>query len=227
MIDVLPGTIAIYSDIACPWAHLGVWRLWQARSDLHLEDAVRFDHRPFPLELINGRCPLKRALDSEIPVIAGLGSGAGWQVWQARAEEWPVTMLLALEAVQAAKQQGLAASEELDRALRLALFAESRCISMFQVICDVAEQCEAVDQVALAKALQLGTARSSLWEHEKPVEDGLVQASPHLWLADGTHAANPGIEMHWEGRHGKGYPVIDKDDPSVYQDLLQRAAATA
>jgi hypothetical protein len=31
---------------------------------------------------------------------------------------------------------------------------------------------------------------------------------------------NPGIELHWEeGR----FPVIDKDDPSIYEELLERA----
>jgi hypothetical protein len=30
--------------------------------------------------------------------------------------------------------------------------------------------------------------------------------------------------MHWEGDHGKGFPVINKDDPSVYEDLLGRAS---
>lgn len=223
MIEVSPATVAIYSDIACPWAHLAVWRLWDARSALGLEDSVRFDHRPFPLELVNGQCPFKRALDSEIPVISGLGRDAGWQVWQGRAEEWPVTMLLALEAVQAAKEQGLRASESLDRALRLALFAESRCVSMWHVVVDVATQCGEVDVGALAEALKQGRARGRLWDFQALAE-GVVKLSPHVWLSDGTDAANPGIEMHWEGGPGKGYPVVDHDDPSVYRELIQKAA---
>jgi hypothetical protein len=50
-----------------------------------------------------------------------------------------------------------------------------------------------------------------------------VQGSPHVFVA-GADAANPGIEMHWHKEHGTGFPVIDKDDPSVYEDLLTRAA---
>lgn len=89
------------------------------------------------------------------------------------------TTMPALEAVQAAKEQSLSAGEQLGRAL--------------------------IDQ--------MGEAR-----------DGPVKGSPHLFCPDGTDAHNPGIEMHWEGEHGVGFPVIDRDDPSVYDDLLKRAA---
>jgi hypothetical protein len=30
--------------------------------------------------------------------------------------------------------------------------------------------------------------------------------------------------VHWEGLWAAGYPVVDADDPSVYDDLLRRAA---
>jgi hypothetical protein len=88
--------------------------------------------------------------------------------------------LLTLEAAQAAKEQSLRASEELDRALRRALFADSRCIT-------IATLCS-------------------------------------RFLPDGTDMHNPGIEMHWQGEAGTGFPVIDHDDPTVYDDLLKRAA---
>jgi len=53
--------------------------------------------------------------------------------------------------------------------------------------------------------------------------DGPVKGSPHLFFADGTDVANPGITMHWEGEHGHGFPVVDAFDPSVYETLLRRA----
>ena len=43
-------------------------------------------------------------------------------------------------------------------------------------------------------------------------------------LADGTDAQNPGIELHWEGEPGAKRLVIDRDDHSVYDDLVARAA---
>jgi hypothetical protein len=47
-----------------------------------------------------------------------------------------------------------------------------------------------------------------------------VKGSPHLFLSDGTNAHNPGIDMHVDdGR----FPVIDKDDPGIYEELLDGA----
>ncbi len=51
-----------------------------------------------------------------------------------------------------------------------------------------------------------------------------VQGSPHFFLADGSDVHNPGIELHWADA---GYPVVDADDPDVYEDLLRRAADAA
>ncbi len=33
--------------------------------------------------------------------------------------------------------------------------------------------------------------------------------------------------MHWHGEEGRGFPVITRDDPSVYDDILRRASAAA
>jgi predicted DsbA family dithiol-disulfide isomerase len=228
MIDVAPGTIVVYGDVGCPWAHLAVHRLLATRSAMGLDGEVVVDHRPFILELANARPTPRRILDAEIPVVGGLDPDAGWQVWQGEASTWPVTTLPALEAVEAAKAQSLQASEQLDRALRLAFFGESRCISMVPVILEVAAACPAVDIDALAAALDDGRARRAVVEqHRAAVASDEVDGSPHLFLSDGTSAHNPGIEMHWAGEHGRGFPVVTKDDPSVYGDLLVRAARLA
>ena len=214
---VQPGTIAIYSDIACPWAHLTVHRLWEARQ--RTGAPVLFDHRPFVLEIVNERPTPKAVLEAEVPVVFSHAPEAGWQMWQGSSSEWPVSSLLALEAVQAAKDQSLEASEALDRALRRAFFGESRCISMRHVVLEVAAKVDGVDEAALAAALDDGRARPAVMA---PPPEG-VKGSPHVFLPDGGDAHNPGIQMHWMGDHGKGFPHIDADDPSVYDDLLKRA----
>jgi predicted DsbA family dithiol-disulfide isomerase len=135
-----------------------------------------------------------------------------------------VSSLPALEAVQAAKQQSRRASEDLDLALRRALFAQSRCITMRHVVLDVARACESVDEDALEDALDDGRARGDVMAQWRATDDAGVEGSPHLFLPDGTDVHNPGIEMHMQGEHGKGIPVIDADDRSVYDDLLKRAA---
>ncbi|MEA2686714.1 MAG: hypothetical protein QOE93_1909 [Actinomycetota bacterium] len=225
MTEVAPGTIVIWSDIACPWAHLAVYRLHQARQAHGLEGAVRFDHRAFVLEVANSRPTPKRVLDAELPVAGGLEPGAGWQVWQAEASQWPVTTLPALEAVQAAAEQGLAAAEELDRALRVAFFGRSLCISMRSVILDVAGECGSVDVDRLRSALDGGRARPRVMEQHRSAEGAGVKGSPHVFLPDGSDVHNPGLELRWEGEHGRGFPVVVADDPGVYSEMLQRAAA--
>jgi predicted DsbA family dithiol-disulfide isomerase len=227
MVKVAPGTVVVYSDIACPWAHVAVSRLHRTRQELGLSENVRIDHRAFPLEVVNQRPTPFKVLSAEIPVAGAVEPDAGWQVWQGGEGTWPVSSLLALEAVQAAKSVlGIEPSERLDRALRRALFAQSRCISMRHVILDVAR--EALGPAAadsLREAIDSGAARSAVLDQcETARTSEAVKGSPHVFLPDGTDAHNPGVTVRWQGDHGVGFPVVDADDPSVYKRLLDRAA---
>jgi predicted DsbA family dithiol-disulfide isomerase len=216
----------MYSDIACPWSHLAVHRLRSTRRRLGLDGRVVLVHRAFPLELVNRRATPKRVLDAEIPVAGGLDPGAGWQLWQAPEWEWPVTTLLALEAVRAAELQIPTAAEELDARLRRALFAESRCISLRSVILEVARECEHLDTTALASCLDEGRTRRAVMEDLATAREQ-VDGSPHVFLPDGSSAFNPGVRVRWEGEHARGFPVVVENDPTVYEDLLRRAADPA
>ncbi|WP_030506258.1 DsbA family protein [Microbispora rosea] len=220
-----PGTIIIFSDIWCSFAHIAVHRLHTTRERLGLTDRVRFDHRAFPLELLNDAPSPRPGTDSEVGRMAALEPDAGWQLWQAKDWLYPSTTLPALEAVQAAKEQGFAASEQLDLALRRAFWAESRCISHRKVILDAAASTGVVDVNALAAALDDGRARRALSEQAAIAATDRVNCSPHLFLPDGTDHANPGIEVGWAGSYGIGWPVVSSDDPSVFEDILKRAAA--
>ena len=46
-----PGTIQVWSDLLCPFAHVAIHRLRAARARLGLDDQVRLDHHTFALEL--------------------------------------------------------------------------------------------------------------------------------------------------------------------------------
>ncbi len=111
----------------------------------------------------------------------------------------------------------------------MAFFGQSRCISLRSVVLDVAGECGSVDVDRLRVALDDGRARRAvLAQHETATAPGsAVDGSPHLFLPDGTDAHNPGVELRWEGEHGRGFPVIVADEPAVYTELLQRAAALA
>jgi predicted DsbA family dithiol-disulfide isomerase len=222
-VNVAPGTIQVWSDLLCPFAHVAIYRLRTARTKLGLDDAVRLDHHTFALELFNG--PHSRpGTDSEAVGLGQLAPEVGFRLWTQPDWTYPSTVLLAAEAVHAAKAQGLRASEDLDAALRRAFWFESRTIGHRQVILEVAAEVDSVDASALAVALDDGRARSEVMaDHAVAVTDA-VQGSPHLFLPDGSAVHNPGIDVHWEGRWASGYPIAEATDPGWPERLLNLAA---
>ncbi|MGH2417811.1 MAG: DsbA family oxidoreductase [Candidatus Limnocylindria bacterium] len=218
--QVPPHTVAIWSDLGCPWSHAVVWRLHDARRRLGLTGRVSFEHHAFPLELFNLEPTPRPERDAEWPVAATLAPRAGWQQWNAPDHAWPVTMLPPMEAVKAAGLQGTDAAEQLDRGLRRAFWGESRCISLRNVILEVANECEALDVAALADALDDGRARRALLDDWSIARGEEVRGSAHLFAPDGTNAQNPGITIGWDGEAA----TIEHDDPSAIDDLVRRAA---
>jgi predicted DsbA family dithiol-disulfide isomerase len=225
---VQPGSIVVYSDLGCPWATVAITRLLRARAELDADDRVHVDYRCFLLEDVNARPTPKPVIDAEIPVVRTLEPMLGWTTWQRDLSTWPVTTAPANEAVQAAKLQSSRAAEDLDLALRLAFFRDSRCISMRHEILGVASCCSTVDADVLAEALDDGRVRGQMMRDYQEHRDA-VQGSPQLFFADGYEVHNPGVALRWEGAQddGSGHPVVEDDDPSVYADLVRRAAATA
>lgn len=223
-VEVAPGTVVVYSDIGCPWAYVAVWRLHDARRRLRLTDAVRLDHRTFPLELFNS-APTSRPGPAELGMCMRLAPRAGWQPWSAPESSWPVTMLPPMEAVQAAKEQSLAASEDLDIGLRRAFWAESRCISLRHVILEVASQCDRVDLATLADAIDSGRARRRIFEQYEIAKTDAVQGSPHVFAGDGFDAQNPGLQLDWHQANGEWIPTLVADDAQIYERIMRQAAS--
>ena len=186
---------------------------------------MRFDMRAFPLELLNSQPTPKHILDAEIPVAGALEPEAGWQVWQRPDHEYPAN--------NGASSRGGAGRQgaRLGRERGPRPCAEGRVLlqepadSLRHGILAAAKAVDGLDVERLVKALDQGRYRSVISEHWEVASLNKVQGSPHLFLPDGTNVHNPGMEMHWEGEHGKGFPVVTKDDPSVYEDLLRRAAS--
>jgi predicted DsbA family dithiol-disulfide isomerase len=213
----------VWTDIACGWSTLALHRLYAARDRLGLRDAFTVDPQLFLLEDINNAPMSQRTHDAEISVFSELQPDVGWSYWPSGSSPWPVTTALPNEAVHAAKQQSARAAEELDMALRLALFRDTRCISLAHEVLAVARNCEYVDVEMLAAALDDGRARASMMRAYRDHADD-VQGSPHFVFADGYEVHNPGMELHWEGEPGQRFPVVDMDEPSTYEDLVRRAA---
>jgi predicted DsbA family dithiol-disulfide isomerase len=196
--------VTLWSDIACPWATVFVTR-WQAACE-RAGVAIPIDHRAFPLELVNERPTPKLTLEAEIPVAGALVTDLEMRLWTEPDFTYPVTTLLALEAVQAAKEQSLEVSTALDRALRAAM-----------------------DVDRLAEALDSGRCRQQVMRDlAEATSSDRIKGSPHVFLADGTDAHNPGITLHWEGKPGEGgYPIVDSDDASVIDGLVAKASSSA
>lgn len=212
-------TLTVWSDIGCPWATLALHTLHDAArragADLDLT------HRNFPLELFNGVPTPKRLVDVEVAGIGGLRPELGWRPWSADPATYPVTTLPAMAAVRAtARGQGNAAADELDSALRAAFFAGSRCISVPQVILDVAAACRLVDAEALARDLASGAGVVDVYADWRLAQELHVQGSPQL-ESGGRRWVNPGVgPMRWSVGPGEGFLRVESYDDTWTRELL-------
>ena len=136
-------------------------RLRATRGRAGPERGLVIEHRAMPLEL-ERRVPIpRRVVDTGIPLWASLTPDFGWTAWQGRAEEYPVTVLPALEAVRAAGARSILAGEQRDLALRRAFFVRCRCISMRHEILAIAATCPDLDVGALSDDLDRGTFQAA------------------------------------------------------------------
>ena len=223
--EVRVGTVVVYTDVMCGWSTIGLHRFHRARREAGLDDRLTLDLRLFLLEDLN-QVPLSTGMiEPEKPVVGALEPELDIAPWQGQPSTWPVTSLPANEAVHAAALQSPAAAEELDTALRLAFWRDSRCISMRHEILDIAGVCSRVDVDVLREAIDDGRARGPMMRDYLEHRDA-VDGSPHFFLADGSDHVNPGISFHQQGSATAGFPVLDGDDPTAY-DALVRQASTA
>lgn len=211
--------LTVISDIGCPWAHIALHRVGREIGTRGLDVELPLDHRAFPLELVHGRPTSMSEIDRVIRIGMRIEPDAGWahpdDPWT-----FPVTMLPALEAVQAAKAQDPQLSATLDRALRRAVFAEWRCVSVFPVVLEVAEQVDGLDVRRLDEEIRTGRARSELWNDLDQLATE-TPGSPTFVLPDGSVEFNPGLEIEWREHE----PVVTDDDPAAIADLVTRAMA--
>lgn len=216
------GTVTVFTDVMCGWSTLALHRFYRARRAAGLDGQLHVDLQLFLLEDVNQMALNWKTIEPEKPVVGSLEENLGFTSWQRDLSEYPVTSLPANEAVHAAKEQSLQAAEELDMALRLAFWRDSRCVSVLHEILDVASGCRHLDIGRLREAMDSGRARSAMMrtyrEHRQD-----VQGSPHFFFADGSSTLNPGIQFHQVGEPGAGFLVVDADDPAAYDDLVRRA----
>lgn len=186
-----PISIAMYADLACPYAYVSAYRL----RKLHEEGRapVVIVHKSLALEYVNREPTPKPLLERELPVLVREEPGIPYQPWQRPESEWPVTMWPAFEAVKCAEQQSLELADELDWALRVAFFAQSRCLSLRHVLLDLAQNI-GLDLARFTEDFDQGVTKYQvLQEAQEGWERLHVAGSPTFVLPSGKQISNVGL----------------------------------
>lgn len=183
--------IALYADLACPYAYVAAYRLRRLR-EVH-RGRVIIEHKCLSLEYVNRQPTPKPTLDSEIPILMLQQPDLPWQPWHAPLSEWPVTIWPACEAVKCAERQSAELADDLAWAIRTALFVESRCISMRYVLLELAEHV-GLDMAHFTADFDSGQARPLvLAEAREGWEQPHVAGSPTFVLPSGRQLSNLGL----------------------------------
>ena len=216
----MPGAVVFRSDVLCPWATVALIRLRRARAELGLcERTLPVVHLAHSLEL-RFRAPImRRIMDAEVVLCAAAEPEFGWSPWFGPLDQFPISSLLALEAVQAARIQSETAAEQLDLELRRAFFVRSRCITMRHEVLAAARSCN-LDVDALGEVLDAGVARPAVLRQSR---EG--QCSGIVVLPDGSEHCNPGVHTDWIGtKLPQVVPRVVRDDPTFVRELVATAA---
>ena len=179
-----PMTIALYSDVHCPYAYITAYRLRRLREEYR--GRLTIAYKSLALEYVNRRPTPKPILDNETPILLLEEPEIPYQPWHAPLSEWPVTMWPAFEAIKCAERQGQDMAAELDWAIRTAFFAESQCISMRHVLLALAEKV-GLDMQRFGEDFDSGVTKGQvLQEAQEGWEQLKVEGSPTFVLPSGA-----------------------------------------
>ncbi len=220
--------IAMYADLACPYAYVSAYRLRKLRLDD--PDPIAIAHKSLALEYINREPTPYALLKKELPYLVHEEPDIPYQPWQRPESEWPVTMWPAFEAVKCAERQSLALADALDWALRVAFFAESRCISMRHVLFEVAEQV-GLDMSRFAFDFDRGeTKYQVLQEAQEGWERLHVAGSPTFVLPSGKQISDVGLpDIRVDPAHPEAEPIVTpalgprQDGLEIFKQMIAEA----
>lgn len=181
MSDVV--TIALYSDVHCPYAYVTAYRLRKLQKEYR--GKIRIAHKSLALEYVNKRSTPRGILMEETPIIMLEEPDIPYQPWSRPESEWPVTMWSAFEAVKCAYQQGDELAYELDWLIRKGFFEGSMCISMHHVLFELAEGA-GLDMARFEDDFLSGKFRRETYEDARAGWEQLrVEGSPTFVLPSG------------------------------------------
>jgi predicted DsbA family dithiol-disulfide isomerase len=196
--------IEVFADVRCPFAHVGLRRLFDERQRRGSRVPVRV--RAWPLELVND-APLDADLIAD--EIAALRAQVAPQQFAGfDRSRFPATSLPAMALTAEAYELGVETGTRVALVLRWALFEEGRDISEHDVLLDLAQR-------AGVPALPVG--------HERVLDDlaegrarGVV-GSPHFFVGD-ADVFCPALHI----THGDGGLRIVAD-PAAFDAMLTAA----
>lgn len=218
MTATTPTVITMYADLACPYAYVSAYRLRQLRREDH--GPLALVHKSLALEYINREPTPKALLEAELPTLVREEPGIPYQPWQRPASEWPVTMWPAFEAVKCAERQSLELADELDWALRVAFFAQSRCLSLRHVLLDLA-QSVGLEMGRFADDFDRGVTKYQvLAEAQEGWERLHVAGSPTFVLPSGKQISEVGLpDIVVDSDHPERPPVINPPTEPIQDGL--------
>jgi predicted DsbA family dithiol-disulfide isomerase len=195
--EVAVRDIEVFADIVCPFTHVGLRRLTEARAARGDTSVLRV--RAWPLEWINGH-PVERELAAR--EIEALRSSVAPDLFQGfDAAKWPRSSLPAFGVVAAAYAVDDATGAQVSLAVRSALFEDGLDISDPDVIRGVGD----AFGVTPFSTASTRAAVENDWELGKARE---VKGSPHFFVGDADWFC-PSLDIRHDGGQFSIEPATD------------------
>ncbi|HEX5504725.1 MAG TPA: DsbA family protein [Thermomicrobiales bacterium] len=205
-----PARIAMYADLACPYAYVAAYRMRQLRDEYRGRVGVM--HKSLALEYVNREPTPKPVLDAEAPLVLLAEPDIPYRPWGRPDSAWPVTLWPAFEAVKCAERQDPALADDLDWAIRAAFFADHRCVSLRHVLLDLAGQV-GLDMGRFAADFDGGVAKAEVLREAREGWERLkVEGSPTFVSPAGKRYNDLGL------------PRVDLDERRNYRVTAYRPA---
>jgi predicted DsbA family dithiol-disulfide isomerase len=186
-----PVHIALYADVACPFAYVTAFRLRRLRDEYR--GRIVIEHKSLALEYVNREPTPMDTIEAEAQLLMLAEPAIPYQPWSRPDSEWPVTMWPAFEAVKCAESQGYELADELDWLVRRAFFAEHRCIALRHVLFALAVEA-GLDMPRFADDFDSGRQkRQVLREAQAGWEELRVPGSPTFVLPSGEQIEGPAL----------------------------------
>jgi predicted DsbA family dithiol-disulfide isomerase len=220
--------IEIYGSMECPYAYLMNFRLRKLMPEY--EGKLQLAWRALSLEHVNNAPSNILGLIYEGGILKMAEPKLPVKDWAHNELIPPTTFLPTFEALACAQAQGHEAANEMSWALRHAVYAESRNVSMRHevfAIADAVAKKTQLDVEQIKKDWDAGKYKATvIAESSKGWYELKVEGSATMVLPNGSQYSNPAIgEFDFDEKKGevRDYHPPQKDWLTTYREILNRA----